>query len=48
MQILFVGLAEYVWLEDVGCVLSSKFTDGRVTDVPKKVFKSKMPPYLKL
>lgn len=32
----------------MGCVLTSKFTNKRITDVPHKVFKGEMPSFLKL
>lgn len=48
LHIPSVGLAEYTWTEDAHCVLTSKFTDRRVTNVPRKVYKVEMPPFLKL
>lgn len=48
LHIPIVGLAEYTWLEDSRCLLTLKFTERRVTDVSRKVFKAEMPPFLKL
>lgn len=46
LHIPLVGLIEYTWLEDTGCVLTSKFTEGKVIDVPPKEYKAEMPAFL--
>lgn len=48
LNISSVGLAEYILGKDEDCVLTSKFTNGRVTNASCKVLKGKMPPFLKL
>lgn len=48
LHIPSVGMVEYTWLEDIGYRLTSKFTEGRVTVVPRMVYKAEMPPFLKL
>uniref|UniRef100_A0A0V0IFL3 Putative ovule protein n=1 Tax=Solanum chacoense TaxID=4108 RepID=A0A0V0IFL3_SOLCH len=43
-----VGLSEYVWTRDVNCLLTSKFSQGRVTPRDRKVLKGKKSPFHKL
>ncbi|KAG5628083.1 hypothetical protein H5410_013301 [Solanum commersonii] len=46
--ILSVGLAEYVWATDEQCILTTKYSQGRVTSKAMKVLKGKMAPVHKL
>lgn len=48
LEILSIGLVEYVWSLDQDCVLTSKYTQGRVSDVPRKILKGEMPLFMKL
>lgn len=48
MQVPTVGVAEYVWTKDKNCLLTSKFTQGRVIARPRKVMKGEMHPFHKL
>ncbi|KAG5586801.1 hypothetical protein H5410_047235 [Solanum commersonii] len=42
------GLAEYVWLDDENCLLTSKFSQGRASTRAKKVLKGEMIAFHKL
>ncbi|KAK4706755.1 hypothetical protein R3W88_033719 [Solanum pinnatisectum] len=42
------GLAEYVWLDDENCLLTSKFSQGRASTRARKVLKGEMAPFHKL
>ena len=43
-----IGLEEYHWDKDENCTLTSKFTQGRVIDRPRKVLKGEISPFHKL
>ncbi|KAH0708865.1 hypothetical protein KY290_010377 [Solanum tuberosum] len=43
-----VGLAEYVWATDEQCILTTKYSQGRVTSKARKVLKGEMAPVHKL
>ncbi|KAH0668834.1 hypothetical protein KY289_023327 [Solanum tuberosum] len=43
-----VGLAEYVWATDEQCILTTKFSQERVTTTARKVLKGEMAPVHKL
>ncbi|KAG5604914.1 hypothetical protein H5410_026406 [Solanum commersonii] len=42
------GLAEYVWATDEQCILTTKYSQGRVTSKARKVLKGEMAPVHKL
>lgn len=42
LKIASIGLAEYKWKRDENCILTSKYTQGCVTDNPCKVLKREM------
>ena len=43
-----IGLEEYHWGKDDNCALTSKFTQGRFSDRPRKILKGKMSLFHKL
>ncbi|KAK4713292.1 hypothetical protein R3W88_019199 [Solanum pinnatisectum] len=45
LKISTKGLVEYVWLNDENCILTSKFSQGRVSTRARKVFKAEMAPF---
>ena len=48
LRIPCIGLEEYHWGKDDNCALTSKFTQERVSDRPRKVLKDEMSPFHKL
>ena len=48
LRIPCIWLEEYHWGKDENCALTSKFTQGRVSDRPRKVQKGEMSPFHKL